>query len=397
MSKTRPNLNGISVDAKWYRRKHSLKLMALLMKLSRFLPSTLTLSMLVLMPSLPYAQARDSTSIYPNRLPYRFTNFVWWSDPELRAELKQRIPTLDDQIKPNSSIEAAIRNTLTSLLKQKGISAQVQTEEPSATSFSGERAPGAPPPAILFSILSPPILVEKLVFENPPPEMTSSFTNIANQMTGKPYVENPWNSVQQIEQALKQKGYLQAKVVLNHEPPQKVEEHYSVVVHTVIDSGSLFHVGSLSADGGPLVQNKSLSPYFSVQVGDIARPDAFERLAGVLRPLYWRAGYADVEVQVNQTLDASRGLATYNLRVIPGPVYHLRSLKIRNLDSVHESQVRVALGLKPGDIYDELSVTNLNIRLAKTVPSLADYNFSWHPAKDTGDHVVDLTLDFFKQ
>ncbi len=184
---------------------------------------------------------------------------------------------------------------------------------------------------------------------------------------------------------------------LNHEPPQRVEEHYSVVVHAVIDTGILFHVGSLSADGGPLVQGRDLSPYFSVQVGDTARPDALKRLAGALRPLYWRAGYADVEVQINQILDASRGLATYNLRLIPGPVYHLRSLKIRNLDGPHESQVRAALGLKPGDIYDELAVTNLNIRLAKTVPILADYNFSWHPAKDTRDHAVDLTLDFFKQ
>jgi hypothetical protein len=73
------------------------------------------------------AWARGAATDHPSHYPYTFTNFVWWSDAQLRAELTRRIPGLPLELAPDSTDESRIRTTLESLLKQKGISASVQS------------------------------------------------------------------------------------------------------------------------------------------------------------------------------------------------------------------------------------------------------------------------------
>ncbi len=58
---------------------------------------------------------------YPAHLPYRFSNFVWWSNDELRDLLKTRIPGLGGEIAPSSATEREIRDALKLLLKARGI------------------------------------------------------------------------------------------------------------------------------------------------------------------------------------------------------------------------------------------------------------------------------------
>jgi hypothetical protein len=97
---------------------------------------------------------------YPARLPYRFSNFVWWNDEDLRVLLKKRIPGLGDEVATSSSAEGKVRDALTALLKERGIVAEVQSEEPSLSAFApvnpiffSRHSPEPPHPAIIFSLL----------------------------------------------------------------------------------------------------------------------------------------------------------------------------------------------------------------------------------------------------
>jgi hypothetical protein len=81
--------------------------------------------------------------------------------------------------------------------------------------------------------------------------------------------------------------------------------------------------------------------------------------------------------------------------VIPGPVYHLRSLAIHNLDSAQETKVRELLGMKPGDIFDETAINALYHKLSAE-PLLAPLGFTFGPARDKTASAVDLSLDFYR-
>jgi outer membrane translocation and assembly module TamA len=344
------------------------------------------------------AQVANISSKGADRFPYAFNNFVWWSDTDLRTELRRRIPGLSDEIVSNSPIEEKIRMVLVQLLKQKNIQAPVQVLEPASDALKQKRDPDAPPVAIVFTLIPPPdILIAKLVLENAPAESINLLNETANTMKEKRYTSNLWFTKKTIRQSLEQLGYLSAAVTLTSGAPNKDGDRYLVPLIATINSGPKYHVSSVKVEGGPLLQGRDLSSYVTLKPGDVATPNAFGRLAGMLRSVYWHAGFRDVEFHGDPKLDETRALASYQFEVTPGSLYHLRGLKVENLEAAQEEQVRNILGLKSGDVYDGLAVANLERRLHESTPALKAYGVSYSPHEDKDARVVDLTLNFYKQ
>jgi hypothetical protein len=352
---------------------------------------------LTIIPTTACAQSNNAASDSRDHFAYSFSNFVWWSDEDLRSSLKRHIPTLGDTLPRNSPLETKIRAELVKMLREKGVTAEVQIFEPSLDVLAQKRDPGVPPPAIIFSVATPPeILIEKLVLENPPSDAASVFNETASRFQLKPYAATGfWFDKQQIELSLEQIGYLSSSVDLKPGTPRKDGERYLVPLTAMITSGAKYHVSTVKADGGPLFKGRDLSPYFALRPGDVATPSAFGRLAGLLRSAYWHAGYPDVEFRDEPELNTATATASYQLEVIPGPMYRLRSIKIENLNASQESQVRDLLGVKPGDVYDVLAFTDLNRKMTGS-STLNGWGVSYTPHEDKQTHLVDLILNFYK-
>jgi hypothetical protein len=350
-----------------------------------------------MVPANASANSNNAASDSQDHFVYSFSNFVWWSDEDLRSSLKRRIPTLEGTLPRNSPLETKIRTELIRMLREKGISAEVQIFEPSLDVLAQKRVPEAPPPAIVFSVAAPPeILIEKLNLENPPSDASGVFNETANHFQLKPYATTSfWLEKQEIASSLKQVGYLTASVDLKPGIPTKDGQRYLVPLTAMINAGAKYHVSTVKADGGPLFKGRDLSPYFALKPGDVATPSAFGRLAGLLRSAYWHAGYPDVEFQGEPELDATTATASYEFVVIPGPMYRLRSIKIENLNATQESQAKDLLGVKPGDIYDALAVATLNQKIMGS-STLNGWGVSNTSHEDKQAHAVDLILNFYK-
>lgn len=345
--------------------------------------------------SLSSQTAKDTP---PTRYPYLFSNFVWWSDTELRAALRRHLPSLGDDLSTRFADEVKVRDVLLGLLREKGIHASIMIDNPPLNNLSAQRAPGAPPPSIIFSIVDPPrILIENLALENPPDESTGLFNETARNIKGKPYEANSlWIYESRINEILQRLGYLSTSVSFQTGQPKQKGDDYLIPLTAVFGSGPQYHIASMTIDGGPLLQGKDLSSYVSVKSGDIANSRAFSRLINSMRSLYWQAGYPDAEFNANPTLDSSHALVSYRIEVVSGPLYHLRNLKLVNLDATQEKQVRDTLGIKSGDDYNALAVTQLSQKLGQTESDLKGLGFSYEAKEDKSTHVVDLTLNFFK-
>lgn len=334
---------------------------------------------------------------YPKVLPYRFSNFVWWSDDDLRVLLKKRIAGLSDEIAPNRVAEGRLRDALKALLNERGVVAEIQSTEPSEFQLTGQRTPEAPPPSIVFSILYPRILIDHVVAAGFPEETKSTFEEKFKQFENRPFSSgSDWMIKMDCQDALSAAGYLDSKVEITHSPPSRSPDGYLVNLSIVATAGPKYHIGALSADGGLLLNAKDLSQFFEKKVGDFAGANPFSRLTVSLRMFYWRAGYADVQIGAVPVLDRERALASYHLTVTPGPLYHLRSLTVHKLDDAQESKVRDFLAMKPGDIYDGSAVDRIYHKLPSE-PSLSAYSFTFSPSKDARAGQVDLSLDFFKK
>jgi hypothetical protein len=344
--------------------------------------------------SAAWSQTTQPPQSYPAHLPYRFSNFVWWSDSDLRVQLKNRIPGLGDEIAPASATESAVRDALNAMLKERQIVAEVQSEEPPST--GAERAAGAPEPAIVFTIRSPRILVDKIVVSDNGAGVAAAVSESLKPREGQEYsTGQDWQERATAQEQLQANGYLEAEVAITHDAPRRDGDRYLVNLLVSVTPGRQYHVSAISAGGGPLLPGRDLSPSFALKPGDLAGRDPFGRVPGDLRAYYWRYGYADVEVHVSPQLDRKQAVVAYRLDVSPGPLYHLQSLTIENLNAEQETKARALLGLKPGDVFDQMAINGLYRKIA-TDPLLSGYGFTFSPKKDKTTAQVDLSLDFYK-
>jgi outer membrane protein assembly factor BamA len=220
----------------------------------------------------------------------------------------------------------------------------------------------------------------------------------ARSLQGRPYAtSNFWLIKEQVKDALRGVGYLTARIDVEPDQPKRDGERYLVRVIARIAAGPKFHVATVKADGGPLLQGKDLSPYLALKPGDVATPNAFGRLVVSLRSVYWHAGYADVAFEGAPVLDAAHALASYQLKVIPGPLYHVRKIEIEGLSPEQKEVAGRMFGLKAGDVYDQLAILKTSEEVSKEAPSLKGYGFSYIQRADKESHVVDLTLKFYKE
>ena len=350
-------------------------------------------------------QAKPQVS-YPVRLPYGFSNFVWWSDDELRALLKKRVPGLDDEVPTTNASMGKVRDALTALLKEKGIVAEVQSTEPSLDNlrvqepqpldFWRVQFPPPPKPQIEFSILTPSVMIGKIALMPQDEQAWQAFENEAQESQGKPFgrfgVEFLCYRAQEV---LRQRGYLSAEVESNQPPPRKENGKWLVDLVLTARAGPRYTISAISVDGGPLLQGRDFSRLLLAKVGDSAGPNPFGRLGGAIRAYYEHAGFMDVDIESKPTFDVANAKVAYQLMVTQGPQYHLRSLAVQRLTPEQESRVRALLGMKAGDVYDGTAVNDLYHKLS-TESSLAALSFSFNPAQDKPAAAMDLTLNFFK-
>lgn len=353
-------------------------------------------SLLLLIVPLAGGQATSPPPAYPAQLPYSFSNFVWWDNGDLRALLKKRIPGLGDDVATTTAAEGRIRAALQELLREKGIAAEVQSQEPSPSALNAEHAPGAPPPAVVFRISAPAILVDKVVVNHAPNSVSDMLQSRLQGREGHAFSSGQdWMVRQDTEEVLQSSGYLEAEIDIGHGAPRTDGPNFVVDLLVSIAPGPQFRIAGITADGGPLLEGRDLSAYFAQKAGDVTGGHPFGRLGSELRAYYTRHGYADVVVNDAPSFDQANALVTWHLAVVPGPLYHLRSLVIQGLAQAQQVRVKELFGVKPGDVYDEAAISNLYHQISSEA-SLKGYSFSFSPKGDKATGLMDLSLTFYQ-
>ncbi len=186
------------------------------------------------------------------------------------------------------------------------------------------------------------------------------------------------------QKVLRQNGYLAAEVKVGHGAPRRAGENILVDLTLSSNPGPKFTVSSVSADGGPLLQGKDLSPLLVVKTGDAAGRDPFQRVDPGLREWYHRFGYLEVQLEHEPVLDREHALVSY----------HLRQLTVRNLNPAQEAKVRELLGMKSGDPFNTNAVDTLQQRCNKEAV-FNGRNVVDEVKKDVSARTVDLIVESF--
>jgi hypothetical protein len=192
----------------------------------------LALCYFVFLPAFPRparAQEHAKTAADATRFPYRFNNLVWWSDAEVRELLRRKLPTLQDQIPTTLTAESNIRTALLQILKQKGISGEVMIEDPPPGATRGPLDSGVPPPAIIFSMTAPHVVVEKVIVSDAPQDVGPRLYEYLSSKEGREYATTEeWIVQTTSAEELDRMGYLESKVDVSHDAPRRQGDQYLV-------------------------------------------------------------------------------------------------------------------------------------------------------------------------
>jgi len=150
---------------------------------------------------------------------------------------------------------------------------------------------------------------------------------------------------QRLEYLYSESGFLEAKI----EPGTRklVKNDKRLEVNFDIDEGPQYRLGDIRVEGAQTLSRSDLIYPITVQQGEtLDRPQLIRDLQEV-RGLYWGQGFRLADIEPEIVPDRETGVADLYLRIVEGPRYRLRNVRIEGVGAAADgSTFRVPLETK---------------------------------------------------
>ncbi len=280
-------------------------------------------------------------------MPVTFDNFVWFTDDELNAAVRRRLPAFDGTAPESGGVTEQIRQALAELLKERNIEGTVQydlSENPVDKKISH-----------LFSVKGPGLRVCKLNYagaralseELLVTKSGGIFDNDYSRSYTAGFVESNLLPLYQ------ERGYLRAAFGPPKVTPEASPECKGVAVALAVDEGSIYVWDKAAWDGNSALTAQELDAALGMKNREVA--NVVKIAAGInrVRKAYGRKGYIAARVRPETDFDDAERSVTYRLHVTEGPQYRMGDLVITGLDEAATNNLRGRWRLLHREVYDE--------------------------------------------
>ena len=164
-------------------------------------------------------------------------------------------------------------------------------------------------------------------------------------------------AVQKIMGAYRQKGHPFIQVA----PVWSKQDGDNIIRFHIFEDGKIT-VSSVSFTG-TTVPAHSLEDFLVLRKGALYNPDLIDTDRSNLRDLYASLGYLDASVPAPAVTPAGPGKMAITYHITEGKKYVIGQVGVVGGAPVPAAQIMAVLRLKPGDIYNEIDMTNAKYRL----------------------------------
>jgi outer membrane protein assembly factor BamA len=330
-------------------------------------------------------------------MPVSFDNFVWFTDEELLAAVRRKLPAFDGTAPEAGGVTEQIKQALEELLRERKIEGAVEytlSENP-----QGRRVEH------LFSVKGPGLRVCKLNFAGaravPEETLVTKSGGIFDNDYSRAYVGGFVES--SLLPLYHERGYLRAAF-----GPPKVAPEASpdcgrgVAVTIPIDEGSIYVWDKAVWDGASGFTAQELDAALGMKGREVANAVKIAKGLGQVRRAYGRRGYLGVRIKPETEFDDSARSVSYRFQVTEGAQYHMGDLTINGLDEVSANNLRGRWRLLHREVFDEGYVEEFG---KKAVPEfvrdaaragnpLPAFKIENTVTPDHEKHTVDVTINF---
>jgi len=274
------------------------------------------------------------------------------------------------------------------MLSEKGINATVShTEvEPSTTH---------PHRVINFAIDTPRVRVASVHLSGVPQPLAAAMQQISNRLSQALYNEGLSGSTtsEALLRPLHDAGYINATLEDIRRSPVSSGNDIGVNLSVRLNAGEAYQVKSIAWQPTEIYTADDFSRDAAKKPATLPPAHTLDYDEAIVIAAYRAHGYIDAYVDPSPVLDEAAHTVSYSLRVVPGDVYHFKSVTPLNLKPDAQAEFDRGWTMKPGDIYNETYVMKfLNNNTALT--HLARYTAAFQTVGDPQTHLVDVTISF---
>ncbi|MDQ1389011.1 MAG: hypothetical protein QOF56_2465 [Acidobacteriaceae bacterium] len=331
-----------------------------------------------------------------NFVPARYTDFVWFTDEELRRKLHERIPLFNGELPTSGRLPDEVSDVLQALLVENGVPGHVEYVRKKVKS---ERLQ-----TIDYSVAGVSVRIRQIEFPGAEARELTALQTAAEKLTDREYSIEFMNSF--IERALlpiyRERGYLKAacappqpKVVKSTESRTGETAQITFVDVTFpVTAGKQYKLSGIEWSGNKEFSAEALQPLLHARVGQPANTVQLEDDLRAVQELYGSRGYILASVKVVAEFDDAAGTVALRLAVEEGSVYHMGELEFRGIDNNLTARLRAAWKIRPGDVYDATYLKQFLPQARKLLPASLDWGVEPHVTAITRDKTVDVDLQY---
>jgi outer membrane protein insertion porin family len=330
-------------------------------------------------------------------VPAHFENFVWFTDDELLAALRPRVPLFKQLLPLTGNLSDRVTEALQALLTEKHL--------PGRVSFlrEGDLGGGALH-GINYQVEEVDIRIHDLAFPGASPEQTALLASAAHHLIGAVYARTSLTATASFDllPVYLQRGFLKASFampdarVLARTASSADQDSTDLQVDAIlpVTPGKVYAISRVDWKGNSALPIAELASQVHLPPG---QPADAVRLAGdieTLRKLYRSRGYMTVTISSNAVLNDEKNTVHYDLNIAEGDLYKMGGLEILGLDTQTTARMRAAWTLREGQPYNAEYPKKYLRDTGPLLPRGLDWAVTTHETPDAKDKTVDVEIRF---
>lgn len=317
-----------------------------------------------------------------------FDNLIWFSEKELRAQLKELVPLFGEKIPLKGDIPAKIEVALEYLLKEKGI--------PGTVTVLGAGQIGGSVTALQFSVTGVRLAIQQVEILGAQAVDAVALAGAIQPLLNTDYDQSFVREFvrRNVGQLYTRLGYL--KVAFG--PPSVSVlpgSSQDLAVAVPVVEGDQFALREIRWEGNQAIPSADLAQHVHVRPGQPADTIQMESDLEEIQALYGTKGYIAAQLRLRPEFDDAEKSVAFSVQVHEGDLYSMGQLEIAGIDPARAEALRKTSELAPGQPYDR---GYWNIFISKSGRLLPSSRTPWQANREERVHAdtktVDVTLTF---
>ncbi len=330
-------------------------------------------------------------------VPAHFENFVWFTDAELIAALKRRVPLFNNAVPTSGRMPDRVKEALQALLAERHLPGRVDFLRES-------KQDGSELVGIEYHISEVRTSIRNLEFPGASPDQNVFLEKAAHTLLDAEYFRSKLAAVAQFDflPLYLQRGYLKAafgpsetRVVTDSESKEdSPSTDIQVDVILPVTPGSVYSVSGVTWKGNSAVTTDEASHVFHLAVDHPADAVRLKDDDEKLNRLYRSRGYMTAEIKTAAQLDDQKSTVHYDMNITEGDLYKMGELEIIGVDTPSKDRLNDAWQLREGEPYNAEYVRKFLEDVPRLLPRGLQYTVSINEQLDKKEKLVDLTIHF---